>query len=218
MTNVKTSRTVRTKVYKFAGLSKEAKQKAIDQYLQNEDFFWVFDEAWRSLKKFAAIFDINLDNYDFLEPYRSTYQFNISDNVEFLSGQRLATWIWNNHKYDLFKGKYYGKLVKTFKDGSPIPVSKEHPVGMRHVRRYSKCVLNNDCVLTGTYYDMTVLGPIYKFLSRPGKETLSELFEECLSEVNKAVEAEIKACSTEEYLEEHFEANEYEFLQDGTKY
>src|SRR4029079_2538475 len=119
------------KIYKFKELSKAAKQVAINWWRDGETFDWIYEQAYDSLKEFCNVFDIDLREYDFNEPYRSRYSFNLDDTILDLKGQRLATYIWNNYRTSIYKGKYYGKLVDTFKDGSTIPVSKDHPAGMR---------------------------------------------------------------------------------------
>lgn len=212
------ARTVRTKVYKFDELSKKAKEKAMEDYLEREDFDWIFNEAFETVRAFAEIFDIKVSSFDFIERYRSEYRFQMEDNILELSGQRLATYIWNNYKTQIYKGKYYGKLVDTFKDGTKIPVSKEHPVGLRHVKRYSNCSIENSCVLTGVCYDDSILQPIYDFLDKPINISLDRLLENCLREICKDVENEIEGQSKEDSISEHFEANEYEFTQDGKRY
>jgi hypothetical protein len=212
------ARTIRTKIYKFNELSNEAKQTAIERYLQDENFDWISDNAGNTLNDFCRIFDINLREFDFLENYRSRYTFNLEDNILELSGQRLATYIWNNYKTRIFKGKYYGKLVDTFKDGTKIPVSKLHPVGLRHVTRYSKVIIEHSCVLTGWCYDEYILQPIYDFLDKPTDTNFKDLLENCLTEICNSVENEIKANSQEDAISENFEANNYEFTADGRRF
>lgn len=212
-------RTVRTKIYRFNELSQKAKDRAIEKYLQDEDFYWITEEATETFKKFADIFNVNWRQIDYMEPYRNEYRVNVPDNAEELTGQRLATYIWNNYRSDIFKGKYYGKLVNTHKDGTPIEASKEHPAGLRHVLRYSRCQMSNDCVLTGVCYDMDILDPIYKFLEKPTEgTTFEELINDCISSLCKSVSSEIEANMEEPAISEHFEANDYEFTEDGRRF
>lgn len=209
-------RTIRTKIYKFSELSKQAKQNAIDWWRNGETFDYLYQEANDSLEKFAEVFGIKIDQYDFQEHYRSEYRFDIEDNILELTGQRLATYIWNNYRNSIYKGKYYGKLVKTFKDGSQIPVSKEYPNGTRHVKRYSKCQISSCCPFTGVCYDDDLLYPILQFMEKPNNKTdFKDLLEDCFLSLNKSVNGEVEARMEDDAVAETIEANEYEFTKDG---
>jgi hypothetical protein len=210
-------KTISINLYQFDELSEEAKQNAIDHFRESELFYTPFyvDEANNTLEKFCDIFSIKYRSIDYLEPYRNDYSIHLDDNILALTGQRLANYIWNNHKKDIFKGKYYGKLVKTFKDGSPIEVSKEHPAGMRHIKRYSKILLDNSCVLTGVCYDQDVLDPIYKFLEHPKELTIEELIDRCIKNLCKSVRSEYEYQTSNEGLTEYINNNDYWFTIDG---
>jgi hypothetical protein len=213
------ARTIRTKIYKFDELSKDAQQKAVEWYLDGEDFSWIIDDASETLDKFCEIFDISYRNFDYCETYRSSYSFNLDDNILELSGQRLATYIWNNYRSQIYKGKYYGKLVKTHKDGTPIEVSKQHPNGTRHVKRYSKCQLSDECVLTGVCYDYSVLQPIYNFLKKPSPNTdFKDLLEDCLNSLAEDVCSEIDGNKEFSAVADTIQANDYEFTKDGKRF
>lgn len=203
-------RTIRIKLYKFSELSKDAKQKAIEDFRNNETFDFIYNEAFETVKKFAEIFSIKIRDFDFQETYRSRYTFEMLDNVLELSGQRLATYIWNNFKTDLFKGKYYSLWSKTeksyqyYKEGYPVLKS-----------RHSRILLDNCCVLTGVCYDDDMLQPIYDFLNKPTDIDFKELLEDCISEVCKSVMDEVEGSSKDDAIAETIEANEYEFTKDG---
>lgn len=212
-------KTVRIKIYKFNELSKKAQQVAIDKWREDETYDWIFDEAVNTLDKFAKIFSININHFNFEEPYSNRYSFEMEDTILELSGQRLATYIWNNYKREIFKPKIYSKLVKTFKDGTPIPVSKEHPAGFRLPTRHSGCTIDNSCVLTGVCYDQSVLQPIYDFLDKPSKsKDFKDLLEDCLQSLCKDVQGEIEGNSEDEAIKETIEANDYDFTADGKMY
>src|SRR5687767_11788369 len=127
-------RTIRTKIYKFSELENKAKQTAIQNFRESNDLSYIYSEANDSRIKFCEIFPVTLERSN----YGHAYRFSIEDNVMNLRGQRLATYIYNNYYSQISEGKYYGRLVDTFKDGTKIPVSKEYPAGLRHVKRYSK--------------------------------------------------------------------------------
>lgn len=210
-------RTIQQTIYTFTELNESAKKRAISAHRERnqEDNFFI-EDANKTLKKFCEIFGVNIRNFDYMEPYRNNYSLSFEDSILNLSGVRLSTYIWNNYKRDIFKGKYYGKLTHTHKDGTKIEVSKLHPAGMRHVKKYSKCILEHSCVLTGVCYDESILQSIYDFLSKPGTHTTFEdLIENCFLSLCKDVESEYVARNTDEFISEEIEANEYEFLEDG---
>ena len=210
------------KIYSFSELSEEAKESVINKWReQSWDYtpFYV-EEANESFEKFAEIFNITWYQIDYIEPYRNQYQIKIDSDILSLSGQRLATYIWNNYRSDLFKGKYYGRLSEYDKDGNKIVVSKEHPAGQRHVRRYSKCQFTTDCVMTGCYYDNEVLAPIYRHMDyfKNFKYDFKTLLDDCIYSLCHAVQQEDEYQNSEEAIIETIEANEYEFTEDGEIY
>jgi len=209
-------RTIRTKVFKFSELKTEkATQRAIQWFRDGETYDYIYDEAYNTVEDFADLFNIIIRQFDFAEPYRSEYTLDIPDNILELSGQRLVTYIWNNYRHGIYKGKYYGKLVKTFKDGTPIPISKEHPAEMRHVKRYSKCQIESHCPFTGVCWDEEILFPLIEFMKKPDTRNLRELLSDCISSLIKSVNNEIEARGEDDAVIETIEANEYEFTQDG---
>lgn len=216
------ARTIRVKLFKFDELSDNAKEKAIEDWrndsIGRNDYAWT-EEVKQSLEAFANIFPVKIKDWSYGGrgegiSFEMTSDY---DEIEEMSGWRLATYIWNNYRNELFTGKYYGKLVYTFKDGTPIPKSTEHPVGCRHVTRYSRVMLENACVLTGMWIDDTILGPVYKFLSNPqSNTTFKELMEDCFSEWVKGANENIEDQNSDDYITETIRANEYEFTKDGT--
>jgi hypothetical protein len=199
-------RTIRTKIYKFNELSKKAKQTAIDNYLAIEDFGWIYDEAWESLKAFSDYFDISMDSYDYNEPYRSRYSFKKDDTILELSGLRLRTYLLNNYYSLFFERRPYGEY-------------EERDNGKWRYDRYSNCQFRETCCpFTGGCYDDDLLDPMRQFLETPGNENFKDLLEECLSSLNKSVQGEIEGNSEEDAIADHFEANDYEFTADGRRF
>jgi hypothetical protein len=205
-------KTIEVKVYEFAELSETAKQRAIDNYLnKGYDNQFYYDEIISSAKAVAEIF-----NLKFGGEYTDIRHGHIDDDILNLSGIRLYKYIWNNYGSELFKGKYYGKLVNTNKDGSTIEVSKSHPAGLRHVKRYSKCTLENSCVLTGVCYDDDILQPVYDFLKKPESNvTFTYLIGEIESAIQEAFSNTEDWLNSSEFVTQEIEANDYEFTEDG---
>jgi len=209
-------RTVETKIYKFDELNDDAKQTAIDYFRETEDFSWLIGEATDTLNAFCEIFPVRWSNIDFTETYRSSWSVNLDDSVSELSGWRLSTYLWNNYRHGLYRGKYYGKLVNTFPDGRPIPKSKEHPIGQRHVFRHSNITMENSCILTGMCYDDSILGPIYDFMENPSDVVdFSDLLNDCMDTLISDVWNAIEAQYQDDNIIESIDAYGYEFTEDG---
>lgn len=202
-------RTIEIKAYKFSELSEEAKNKAVENF-GGDDCEYIFNKAYDSFKAFASIFGVDYWQISFLEPHRNEYNFSFPDYVIDLTGWRLATYIRNNFGFAIFKGKYYGKLVYD------VPKSKEHPIGARHVKRYSRVFENRSCVLTGVCYDDNLLSPIYNFLDNPNNnDDIESILNECIELLCKDVQSEYEAMNSFEGISDTIEANEYEFTEDG---
>lgn len=204
-------REITTKLFTFEELSDEAKQKAIEQYRDRG-----YEPAWteenrQTLEAFENVFPIKVSNWSYGGRGEGVTFSIISDHIEEVSGQRLATYLWNNYGRDLFKGRYYSTPMRS------CPVDKEHPAGLTYKKRYSKIMLDNSCVLTGYCLDDDILKPIYDFLNKPTKGiTFSDLMEDCFDAWIKACNNDIEYQNSDEYITEHFHANEYEFEEDGT--
>lgn len=87
--------------YTFDELPKDVKQKALEQWVEDEDYIWGSD-ALKSLKKFAEHFNSELNNYDidFNEPYRSSVYFSVPDYVKDWSEKELREAIMAMGSYD----------------------------------------------------------------------------------------------------------------------
>jgi len=210
-------KTIEINMLTISELTERAKEAAYQNWLKTAEYFWE-DENRNSLAKFADIFPVSVSDWRISGEYRDyiAWHFTGDESIKKLSGFRLARYIWNNYFHDIFKGKYYGKLVYTFKDGTPIPISKEHPAGCRHVKRYSNASFETSCVLTGYCIDDNILDPIYEFLKKPDpKTTFSGLMKTCLQAWLKAVSKDYKFCHTLEYFAEAADANGWEFTEEG---
>jgi hypothetical protein len=205
-------KTITLNTYKFSELSEEAKEKAINKWREDECSYtpYYIEEANSSFEKFADLFSINWKNIDYEESWRNNYDLNFDDNVLNLTGQRLATYLWNNYKTDLFKGKYYSLWSKTdisyehYKDGYPVLK-----------KRRSNIFLDNCCVLTGVCYDDDLLSPIYEFLNKPKDINIETLLNDCIYSLCHSVSSEIEYQNSDEAITETIEANDYDFYDTG---
>lgn len=202
-------RTIRTKVYKFKELSKKAQSAAIENY-RNKNQDWIgdfeYDDAGETLKEFCKLFNINYRNIDYLEPYRNQYSVELEDNILELTGQRLATYVYNHYRYDIYGAKQYW-----------ICEGHKNCIGANAKHRDSKIFLWNEhaCPLTGMYYDSEILKPLFNFMRKPGNEDFEELLGDCINALCKSVQQAIKFRNSDEAIREDLEANEDEFLKDG---
>jgi hypothetical protein len=210
-------RTVRTKVYKFDELSEEAKERAIETYRQwaeGDTPAWA-DENQQSMEEFAKIFPIRINRWSYGDRGEGVYfEFTDDYNLEEMKGQRLATYIWNNYRDSIYKGKYYSLWSKTeksyehYKEGYPVLKT-----------RYSRITLEGSCPLTGYMMDNVLLDPIYDFMKKPDPETnFRDLLETCFHAWIKACNDEIEYQNSDEYLIQEIQAQEWEFRKDGSRF
>lgn len=196
-------------IYKFEELSPKAKQSAIDAYrAKGYQPAWT-DENFDTLRAFEKVFPIKITNSSYGDrgegvTFHFTDYSTSCEVIEELSGQRLATYIWNNYRGHLYKGKYYSNK----------------PVGSNnHRSRHSKIQLETSCVLTGYCIDDDILDPIYAFLKKPlATTTFRHLLEDCFDAWVKACNADIEWQDSDEYISDYLIANDYEFTEDGKQY
>lgn len=203
------ARTIRTKIYKFSELSTDAKLKAVDWLRQHnwEYGYACADEGHGSLRKFCEKFGLKWRSSDFsTNASADVRDSEIDDNILKLSGVRLRTYLLNNYYSLLFERKSYGEYTK-------------HESGKWRYKRYSNCQYKETCCpFTGVCFDETLLQPIREFIKKPTGSDFQDLLNDCIQAWVKDVSNDCEAQDGYEYLAEQMEANDYEFLKDGTKY
>lgn len=205
--------TVTIKIYKFAELSEEAKEKAIERMRETE--FYHSSGYFDTVKKGLDAFNCSLSNYsidfDNINSSDWTIKFGYDDEVLGLSGLRLRKWLINNICQPYMKvtheRKPYGKY---FKDTNGK---------WRYPRRSKIFVTETTCPFTGVCMDENFLDPIRKFLKQPDNSTtLEELIKECVWETFNAACNEWEYMQSEEYTIENIENNNYDFTEDGEEW
>lgn len=201
-------RTIRTKVCKFNELSETAQQKAIEKYRSNNtEIFWA-DENRESMEEFAKLFPITVKRWSYGDRGEGVYfSFDESDEIENLTGQRLATYIWNNYKDYIYSPKQYW-----------ICQGRHNTVGANAKHRDSKIFLYEEfyCPLTGYCMDNEIIAPLYEFMRKPCNSTnFKDLLQDCFDSWVRACDKDIDYQNSDEYITETIEANEYEFTVDG---
>lgn len=191
-------------IYEFSELSDTAKETALSDFRDDGEFFWWSD--WeKSLKEFSDAIGIRTSYA--ISPYSHSHcniaDHSFEDGQTELSGMRLRTFLLNNYYHILYEKKTYGKYVK--RDNEEWTYN-----------RYSKIQYQGTCCpFTGFCGDEDLLDPIKDFIDHPKDITLIELLEECLNFWMKTVISDMEQQDSEEFISEHFDANEYEFDEDG---
>lgn len=200
-------RTVEIEVFTIDELSDTAKEKAWGNWIQSGPYFFYGDELKDTLDAFEDRFPINVTSWSYGgRGSHVSYRFEYEEEIEQLSGWRLATYLWNNHRYDIYSRKYYGKLVD----------DATAKYGKRHVKRYSKVFLiEGNCPLTGVCYDASILKPIHEFMKDPDDRTFGDLLQDCLEEWRLTAERERDYFYSQESFEEECRASEREFKANG---
>ncbi|EHO73809.1 hypothetical protein J4866_02770 [Prevotella denticola] len=184
-------------IYNLHELTREAQAKAHSHWAEHFDYSWA-DENEKTLQAFEQIFNIKVDRWSY-DDYSYWYRFtsHYSEEEDNLKGVRLLKYLVNNYWNDLYIPKtIWGHNYKT--------------------KRKSRIFVTNDCVLTGYYMDYEILQPIYDFLKAPDNTTLYELMNKCLNGFFKACRDDMEYQLSEEAFAESCEANNYEFLSNGT--
>lgn len=210
-------KTIRTKVYQFSELSKEAKKNAINQWRNresNNQFY--YDEIIDSVKAVLELFNLKTGR-----EYTDLRYSHIDDNILELSGVRLYKYIVNNYWSSLYKRKFLGSIG----DNRVIKhrMSKTNFYDMSKGARvnssnfiYSNIQFDNSCTLTGVCYDMDILQPVYDFLKRPDKSTTFEdLINSIESAISKTFDNTEEWLNSDEFIADEIQANEYDFTKDG---
>lgn len=204
-------RTIEIKLYKFSELSERAKQKAINNHLNNIDGSHIYDEIKQSVDKLCDLFNLKTGNQ-----YDDLRHSHIDDDILNLSGVRLYKYLVNNYWNELFKPKYLKCIDREIKAKQFICKVNTNHKGNKYTMLYSKYLKSSSCVLTGMCFDDDILKPVYDFINLPDKNTT---FEDLINSIENAISKVFRDTeewiSSSEYLIEEIEANEYDFTEDG---
>lgn len=210
-------KTIELKLYEFDELSEKSKQIAIEHYRNvNNEYFWA-DDNKSSMEKFAEIFPIKITHWCYGERGEGvSFHFTARDEVEELSGWRLVSYLWNNYKNELFKGKYYGDAhVKKIIRHNRIKNPKDYKNGNFGNPYYSAITLDNSCVLTGYCMDNDILGPIYDFMNKADNRTFKDLLDDCFSAWITACNEDVEYQDSDEFISEELQSSDDLFTEDG---
>ena len=198
-------------IYSLDELTERAQRNAYQNWL-NKGYgvnHWQHENR-QALDKFFEHFPCGVSR-------RGNYEFTESEQIANLSGVRLATYLWNNYKIILFKGKYFGNLKNGQKETRHPRIESQW---LKDVERYFKpyhsaIILETSCVLTGYWIDDEILKPIYDFLKKPDSTDFKQLLYECFQSWEQACERDDEHQSSFEAFKDDCAANEFEFLENG---
>lgn len=184
-------------VYNLHELTREAQAKAHSHWAEHFDYGWEYENE-KTLQAFEQIFNIKVDRWSYDScTYWYRFTSHNSEEEDNLKGTRLLKYLVNNYWNDLYLPKtIWGHNYK--------------------IKRKSRVFVSNDCVLTGYCMDYEILKPIYDFLKSPDNITLYELMDRCLDGFFKACKDDMEYQLSEEAFADSCEANNYEFLSNGT--
>ncbi|RYC69593.1 hypothetical protein [Spirosoma sordidisoli] len=208
-------RTIEVSVFTVNELSEEAREQAHMDYIKDGDNYGWHSENKESLEAFAKLFPIKIKHWEYDENggevrygFHDEWHHDV-DDVAHLSGPRLAAWLWNNLRGDIYKGRWYSKSFNR-KTNTLTP-------GVGRVERRSRITLETGGVLTGYCIDDSLLEPIYAYMKKPDPSvTLEDLLDTCFEEWAKDCAADLEHANSMEAFIEACEANNYEFEADGT--
>jgi hypothetical protein len=214
-------RTIRTRIYKFEELNKEAQEIAIENYRNNNlTFDFIYSDAESTVNAFCDAFGVKSGSMSWLDCNTS----NIDDDILQLTGLRLRKYILNNFGDTLYKRKYLkiGSNSKTLKPFHRMRKQTEIKNGSNKGLFYSVyysniCKVAKNCNLTGMCYDDDMMEPIYDFLELRtfGSTNFEYLLKECFDAMRSTLQKEEDYMYTDEYISEEIEANDYEFTEEG---
>ena len=187
------------KSYSIDELSKEAKEKAHEEWLEDFDYQLYAYDFVEVLNRFSEIFDINVDDWT-VDEYTYSYRFTVLNDTmyeEGMSGNRLVKYLWNNYSEYIEKGKCFFK-------------------GMKYRESKLKKVEASRCPLTGTVGDTIILEHIEKcLLYEETYEDYRELIDKCLSTFFMEQRLSFESSMSFENFEEESRANEWEYTENG---
>jgi hypothetical protein len=204
----------RTKAYKYAELSKAARERAHEDYKKHlDDIPWgdEIGDSWKALFKAAGVkardWEIGPWNYSHIDVSFS------QEEARDLKGARAFAWLENNLLRDLRApwglDKMDGNLHENGDNG------KRGAAKRLTWRRYYAPGALKECPLTGVCFDMDFLDALRENI-RTG-DTLREAFEGLADTARKLLEAEDEYQQSLEAFKDCADANGYEFTREGRR-
>lgn len=199
--------TITTTVYKFDELSDSAKEKFTGEQ-RNLAAEFLADEMYDCLKSAMKTMNISIDDYEIGIDGSGYINLSVDDDAEELEGVRAYKWIVNNCFSDVDKKKMYWQKNVDIRSCKSLTSSIE-----------SKDWMDN-CPFSGIIYDYAVkdawdywCAELKSGFGPSVRDFLDELESQYLKKLSDGYYG-----FNEEDARELAEANDYEFLEDGTIY
>ena len=184
-------------VYKFEELSESAKEKALEDYFTDFEYF-DGEEVIGGLKKLADALGGRMVDYsiDWYETYRT--------NVKFDMPELLIEYDPENDDPANKEEAEYNK--------------KEFEKTLESLGAYDPKTLkgDGDCKLTGTWVDDVMIDAVRIGYKKGGIIDLNELMQDAVHAINKATQEDIQYQCGEEGFKETCDANDWKFNEDGS--
>lgn len=202
-------RTETIKIYRFNELSEKAQRYAWENATDYGDDYCL--DFQHILGKFEDAFGIKVYRYSVGDIYKPTFAFTMDSlATEAPKGDplRLARYIWNNYADLIMRGKRYSSRMKIVNGD------------FHYVSRKSQAIKSlDDCALTGICWDADLLQPIIDCLHyKRFFNDIDELFTASLTAFFDAWQADIEYCRSFEYYGEKAEFNDFEYMEDGSRW
>lgn len=190
-------------LFSIRELDEHQKEAAYNEWLKSYYYPW-HAENQATLKAFENVFPIRLRGDSV---YVKAHGYLNGDQMEELSGQRLATYIWNNFRDQIYKAKQYW-----------ICEGRPNTVGVNAKHRDSKIfIIEDGCPLTGWCFDNSILEPVFAFLRRPDSRNFYDLMRDCISTFESSYERDNEDLQTMRAFEEEAAANDWYFDENGNQ-
>jgi hypothetical protein len=217
-------KTIEINLYKFEELNKEAKEAAIENYRsENSDFEHIYYDAEKTVKAFCDAFNVETGRNSWLDVSLN----HLEEYVLNLSGLRLRKYLINNFSDVLYRRKYLksGEILDGLKPWHPMRKQKTLKAGPDkgkiYVSYYSNLFkVEDDCNLTGIFYDHSIMKPLYKFINSGFLTSLNfeDVLKECFDSLKKCLDKEEEYMDSDEYIIEMLTSNDYDFTENGEIY
>lgn len=207
--------------FEITELSEKAQERAYNKWLEHHEYFWG-DDNRTSLEKFAEIFPVKIRDWSYGDRGAGVFwDFTESDEIEELSGWRLATYLWNNYNSVIYQKKYLQSFRRDNRIFHPMvrqKVQKDRETGKEY---YWTTVHSNwridtyNCPLTGYCIDNSLFDPIWQFMDKPDNRTFKDLLDDCFDMWIKDCEADYEYSTSMEAFIEDCQVNEWSFDEKG---
>lgn len=207
--------------FEITELSEKAQEKAYNRWLEHHEYFWG-DENRKSLEEFAKIFPVKIRDWSYGDRGAGVYwDFTERDEIEEMSGWRLATYLWNNYRDTIYQPKY----LKSFAKDARMkyhPMLKQKFEKRHNGEEYWWITIQSNwrietynCPLTGYCIDNSLLDEIWKFMDKPDNRTFEELLDDCFDMWVKDCEQDYEYSTSMEFFIEECGSQDWSFDENG---